>query len=87
MKFELVITNQEINALEALNLDDNINKIANKNVKLIIDMSKVVHISIAGIGVLAAAIRSCKKVIVKGCNTNILHKFDVLGINELVIIK
>lgn len=83
-KLKITPTNLDVEA--ALDLDMALNEVSN-DTKIIIDLTAVQNISITAIGVISAALRESKRIVLKGCNEIVYHKIDTLGLTQLIYIK
>lgn len=81
----------EVDASSSIHLDNAMREAIDKSTDIIADLSELIYISSAGLGVFMSYLQELEanqqKFILCGLNEKVLEVFQILGLDQLLIIK
>lgn len=81
----------EVDASSSIHLDNAMREAINQDPDIIVDLSELAYISSAGLGVFMSYLQELEakeqKFVICGLNDKVLEVFQILGLDQLLIIK
>ncbi len=90
-ELQILFVNGEIDASSSIHLDSAMRESIDKNKNIITDLTGLIYISSAGLGVFMSYLQELEannlKLVLFGMNEKVYETFEILGLDQLLIIK